>query len=322
MNDGLFRKVALDRLASPEQLDQLMTVTTPRGWFVLLSMGLILGAALLWGIFGSIATTVTGQGLLVSSGGVFNIAHHAEGQVLDIEVSASDFVTKGQTVARIAQPDLLLAIRQARSEVTIATSQTEYSAKLAQLAMLENKLKDYSRVVSPVSGVVLEVKVNQGEYIKPGQAIVGVNLADRSTGQIVRELAMYVPAEEGKRVVPGMEVRVSPGMVKKEEHGYMLGKVRSVSELPVTSDAVLRMLGSRELVQKFMGNTPAVLELRVELLADDTTPSGYLWSSRSGPPLKITDGTICTGSIVVKRQRPISLILLEMDQLLRSVVGQ
>lgn len=322
MDDGLFRKVALDRLSSPEQLDQLMTVTTPRGWLVLLAMLVLLAAALGWGFLGSVATTVTGQGLLVSSGGVFNIAHHAEGQILDVEVAPGDFLTKGQSVALVAQPDLVLAIRQAKSELRVAASQTEYSAKLAQIQTLETKLSDYSRVVSPVSGAVLEIKVNPGEYIKPGQAIVSINLADVNTGQISREVAMYVPAEEGKRVVPGMEVRVSPSMVKKEEHGYILGKVRSVSELPVTTDGMLRVLGSRELVQKFLSGTTAVLELRVELLTDETTPSGYLWSSRRGPNLKIGDGTICSGSIVVKRQRPISLVLLEMDQLLRSVTDR
>lgn len=90
----------------------------------------------------------------------------------------------------------------------------------------------------------------------------------------------------------------------------------------MTTDGMLRVLGSRELVQKFLAGTTAVLELRVELLTDETTPSGYLWSSRRGPNLKIGDGTICSGSIVVKRQRPISLVLLEMDQLLRSVTDR
>lgn len=36
--DPLFRQSALERLSSPEQLDQLMQVTTPRGWFALIAV--------------------------------------------------------------------------------------------------------------------------------------------------------------------------------------------------------------------------------------------------------------------------------------------
>ena len=35
MQNKLFRKVALERLSSPEQLDQMMTVTSLRGWIAL-----------------------------------------------------------------------------------------------------------------------------------------------------------------------------------------------------------------------------------------------------------------------------------------------
>ncbi|MBL8165527.1 MAG: hypothetical protein JNJ61_26325 [Anaerolineae bacterium] len=38
MEDKLFRKVALEKLSSPEELDQLMQVTTPRGWLALVAV--------------------------------------------------------------------------------------------------------------------------------------------------------------------------------------------------------------------------------------------------------------------------------------------
>ena len=40
----LFRKAALDKLASPERLDVLMQVTSPKGWLALLMMGIILSS--------------------------------------------------------------------------------------------------------------------------------------------------------------------------------------------------------------------------------------------------------------------------------------
>ena len=36
----IFRKVALERLSSPEQLDQLLQVTDPKGWMALGALAL------------------------------------------------------------------------------------------------------------------------------------------------------------------------------------------------------------------------------------------------------------------------------------------
>jgi hypothetical protein len=65
----LFRKAALARLSSPEELDQLMQVTTPKGWLALLGLvGLIL-VALMWGVLGHIPTIAQGQGVLLKQEG-------------------------------------------------------------------------------------------------------------------------------------------------------------------------------------------------------------------------------------------------------------
>jgi hypothetical protein len=66
MQRQIFRKVALDRLASPEQLDQLLQVTRPTGWLALAALYTLLAAAVLWSIFGSIAVQVSGRAALVA----------------------------------------------------------------------------------------------------------------------------------------------------------------------------------------------------------------------------------------------------------------
>ncbi len=66
----VFRKAALDRMSSPEQLDRLLRVTTPKAWLALLVTVGLLGAAAAWGFFGELTTRVTGQGVLIRSGGV------------------------------------------------------------------------------------------------------------------------------------------------------------------------------------------------------------------------------------------------------------
>lgn len=321
MNQQLFRKVALDRLSSPEQLDEMMTVTTPKGWFLLIAVGLFVAMSLIWLFFGSISEKVSGQGIIASSTGVFNISSYGQGQVSSIEVDPGDFIKKGELVAVVSDPDISLSLKQARNELGTVTSQNEFALKNSQINLLEMKEKQSSKISSPVSGTVLEVKVTPGEFIKPGQSIISVSMADPATDDVSSEVILYIPAEEGKRIQPDMDVQITPASVKREEYGYILGKVRSISGFPVTSEAMGRTLGSKELIQKFLSGNATVMELRVTLLKDNSTPSGYLWSSRQGVPGKVGEGTICSAQVVVSKKRPITLFILKIEDLLRKVVA-
>jgi HlyD family secretion protein len=113
----IFRSVALERLSSPEQLDQLMQVTTPRGWLMLVGIGALLATALVWGVLGSVPERINGQGMLIRSGGVLEVEAPGDGRVTDVAVRVGDVVSEGQVVARIQRQDLVLRIQQARAKV-------------------------------------------------------------------------------------------------------------------------------------------------------------------------------------------------------------
>ena len=121
-NSAVFRKASLDRLASPEQLDRLLQVTRPRGWIALVALGFLVGSAVLWGFEGSIPSRVAGQGILLKSGGVLEIAAGAGGRITDVAVNVGDVVREGQVVARVAQPDVLNRLRQVASRWTTSAS--------------------------------------------------------------------------------------------------------------------------------------------------------------------------------------------------------
>lgn len=58
MNNDVFRKVSVERLSSPEQLDTLMRVTSPKGWLALAALGLLLISAIAWGFGGTLSTKI------------------------------------------------------------------------------------------------------------------------------------------------------------------------------------------------------------------------------------------------------------------------
>lgn len=119
MAKQIFRQVSLDRLSSPEQLDQLLTVTDSRGWLVLVALASLVVTAIVWGIYGMIPIKVAGSGILIRSGGVYDIEAEATGEITSIYHEQGAMVQKGQIIARIAQPDLVEKIREARAVITV-----------------------------------------------------------------------------------------------------------------------------------------------------------------------------------------------------------
>ena len=65
MTAVLYRKEALDSLAGPDRLDEMVRVTSPHGWAALGTALVIVTGCLGWSILGSYRTTVSGHGLLV-----------------------------------------------------------------------------------------------------------------------------------------------------------------------------------------------------------------------------------------------------------------
>ncbi len=127
----IFRKVALERLSSPEQLDQMVQVTDPKGWLALTGIGALLLAAIGWGVFGSIPTTSQGDGILLRQGGISDLVSNATGQVQEVLVSVGDVIEKGQPVARIQQDALLRQIADDRSKQGVLRSQYEEAVRIA-----------------------------------------------------------------------------------------------------------------------------------------------------------------------------------------------
>jgi HlyD family secretion protein len=113
----IFRKVALERLSSPEQLDQLMHVTSPRSWIALGGLGILLAAVVVWSLVGTIPTRIQAQGVLIRPGGVFDVYAPGTGQLTELLVTEGDSVKVDQMLGRVAQPELQREIENARAQL-------------------------------------------------------------------------------------------------------------------------------------------------------------------------------------------------------------
>lgn len=61
MSEEIFRKKSLDKIKSPENLNDYLRVSNPGVWLLLAAVIVLLLGAVIWGVYGHIDTTVTAQ---------------------------------------------------------------------------------------------------------------------------------------------------------------------------------------------------------------------------------------------------------------------
>jgi HlyD family secretion protein len=173
------------------------------------------------------------------------------------------------------------------------------------IAQLQQRLNENSKIVSTNDGCILEVTANAGQIVNPGTGIGTINIGGDSSQMVA---VSYFSVGNGKKIKPGMQIQITPDMVKRERFGGIVGKVVSVSPFPVTSQGAALVLGNQELANKLIANEPKI-EVTAELELDKSTPSGYRWSSSGGPKLQISTGTTTTNRVQVEKQAPITFML-------------
>ena len=128
----LFRKEALERASSPEELDQIMQVVNPQKWLPLFAVGTLVVAGLMWSILGRIPITVTGTGIIVYPGTVTSFQSPVAGKLRTVNVSVGDFVKKGDVLATLDQSELLKQLQLARSKLEQLQAQDSEASFLQQ----------------------------------------------------------------------------------------------------------------------------------------------------------------------------------------------
>lgn len=147
MGEGLFRKAALDQLASPERLDVTMAVTSPRGWIALWTIGGVLLCVIAWGVFGSIPTRVDGIGILLRGGSLREIRAEGSGTLIALTIKVGDMLEADQPVGEIEQQDTADQVHQLKVKYERAVQELE-TATVEDEATMAGYRADLARVQS------------------------------------------------------------------------------------------------------------------------------------------------------------------------------
>jgi len=356
VSEGLFRKAAIDKVSSPEQLDLLMRVTSPAGWLALLTVTAMIAAVGVWSIAGSIADLVDAPGTLFRGERLVEVKATMGGTIVRLDVRPGSVVTAGQIVGSLRRDRATFEQRDA-DEVTIRKNQAMAARKRQELQTLQEQRslqqelvnqgikapKDLltldlqmngirgeldsleaevrqlraqaqatSDLVTNEAGRVVEVIKTTGDRVREDEALVRIERLAQAQGQYCGgnvHAIVFVPAGVAGKINPGQFARVSPSDVKKEEFGFIFGKVEWIASYPASTADITEKLKNDQLVREFMAEGP-VFEARVCLeLNPQNTLNPFRWSSSQGPPRAIEAGTTCSASVVVDERKPYTYVI-------------
>lgn len=117
MAKDIFRKAALERLASPEKLDAPVRLVGASGWLVVLAFGAAIAGGVAWATTVKAPVKVTAQGILIDRVGLVEIVSERGGLLESVDLAPGDIIEAGQIVARMSQSELRRDLAAAKSKL-------------------------------------------------------------------------------------------------------------------------------------------------------------------------------------------------------------
>jgi hypothetical protein len=159
--------------------------------------------------------------------------------------------------------------------------------------------ESYSFLTSTVDGLVISAKTDN-EPFEAFDPIVAVVQGDKETGGRSQEtggrsqLIAYADNEAQRDLRIGMEAQVWPADEKRDEIGYVRGRITQVVRYPADADEVRHTLKSEILAKRLLQQGDVVYEVRIDLLRSPEDSTRYDWSFGEPADVSMGIGTYCS----------------------------
>ena len=244
------------KLQSPEQIGDTLKVTALPSYLLALTALLLLGAFFVWGFLGTVSDKVYYSGVVFPIQGTTDVSLPNKGMVRTIFVHNGDRVTPGQSVALISMGD------------------------------------SYSILTSTVDGTVISTKA-ENEPFEAFEPIVSVIDSDTPRAQGAMLIA-YIDNAGQRDLRIGMGAQVWPEDEKRDEIGYVKGRVVRIDRYPVAADEVRRTLKSDQMARRLLNADEMMYQVNIELLPSPKDPSKLDWSFGEPDDVSMEVGTYCS----------------------------
>lgn len=247
-----------DALQSPEQIGDHLRVTYVPSYLLATAAAVLLAAFIVWGVLGSVSDKAYYSGVVFPAQGTTDVMLPNKGFVRSMMVRNGDSVCVGQTVALVSIGD------------------------------------SHSFLTSTVNGLVISTKADH-EPFEAFEPIVSV-VDDQTSGGLSQPtlLLAYADNEAQRDLRIGMEAQVWPADEKRDEIGYVRGRITQVVRYPAAADKVRQILKSDVLAKQLLDQDEAVYEVLIDLKRSPADSSCYDWSFGEPENVSMGIGTYCS----------------------------
>ena len=244
------------QLRSPEQIGSVLKVTALPTYILAVTALLLMGAFFVWGFLGSVSDKVYYSGVVFPQEGTTDVSLPNRGMVRTIFVHSGDQVRKGQTIALISLED------------------------------------SYSILTSTVEGTVINTKVDN-EAFEAFEPIISVVSGNPSQTQRAMLIA-YIDNAGQRDLREGMMAQVWPEDEKRDEIGYVKGRVMRIDRYPVSANEVRQTLKNEKMANRLLSSGDMMYQVQIDLLPSPDDPTQYDWSFGEPEDVNLNVGTYCS----------------------------
>lgn len=265
-----FRRKALSKLNSGDELDLPVRFARPQGRFVLGVTVLVMAVLGMWAFDGSVSAKLSASGILTRAQGSYLLQSPFSGQVTAVPAQEGQLLAPGAPLLQVA------------------TEQGERTVRAV------------------AGGRVTSLVARTGAVVTTGADLAVLERVKSADEPLVAVL--YVSGAGGADIRVGASVDLDVTSVPRQRFGVLRGRVKDVGRAPQTQAQIAGFLGDPRLAAQFarQGSPVAVL---VELEGSTATASGYRWSTAGGPPYPLDSTTPVTGAVHLPPQRPVDWLL-------------
>ena len=245
-------------LQSPDKIADHLRVTYVPAYLLAAAIGLLLAAFVVWGVLGTVSDKVYYSGVVFPVQGTTDVTLPNKGIVRTMLVQNGDSVHLGQAIAMVTVGD------------------------------------SYSFLTSTVDGLIISAKTDN-ELFEAFEPIISVVDNKTTSPSQQTQLIAYADNDAQRQLRIGMEVQVWPANEKRDEIGYVRGRISQVVRYPARISKVRQKLKSDILAKQLTGDGKnLVYEVQIDLRRAPNDSTSYDWSFGKPDDVSMGVGTYCS----------------------------
>lgn len=263
MSGSIYRKAALDRMASPERLDAPLRLVGRPAWLLLGAFAVAIVAAIVWAVLVQAPVKVAASGILINRNGLAEIVAAENGRIATLLIAPGDRVRAGQPIATIARTELTRELADARAKLLDARARYDrlqgfYGAqggreagadaqRLTTIAETRRALESRARFLEQKAARMAAI-VDRGFIQRDRLVDVQIELAD------VRERISNLGES-------ALRVRIDANARSGTSGLALLDEQRTIQEQQRQIDRLMARLGEEEVIRATTAGTVTEVKL-------------------------------------------------------------